>query len=331
MGKSIRNRPFGQAFTPFDPQIGQYGRLGPADIKVFIVAASYHDHIVTECGKEVAKPYHLRRSPFDYDRLVIFDGDEDWTGIFDETHKYEYDDDLIGRRKLIYVDENGDEQDNYVYQMISPAYSVGEVIIARKSKTGIVDYNATDNKKARVLTYVDLNLAGREWKGITASLTAGIITEIHYDYLTISYEIDGQDEAESILVAKPHMLRKSPFDGQTVNDVTYTYSEDDENERIATEDSVDTTEYLRPAYYVGEEITFARIEENITIADDGDEEIEVRYVDANLAGRAWSSDIGLPKIYEAVSDASGGTITAKRIDSDGNLVGDTETFAILPE
>ena len=38
-----------------------------------------------------------------------------------------------------------------------------------------------------------------------------------------------------------------------------------------------------------------------------------------------------PPVYEATANASGGEITAKRLDSAGNLVGDELTFKVLPE
>lgn len=286
MGIPHKQRPFNLRFTPFNPNTGEYARLGPADIRVFVVSEIYHDHIVSEDGVMVAKPYHLRRSPWDKDSGSFFPNEE-WDGIFDDSYKIEFEDDLIGWRRKIILDGES-EMDHPVYEEIKPNYIEGEVIVARKVQTGIVDYNANDgNGGLESVTYVDLNLAGREWQGITSSLFTGTITAINNDYLTISYQPDGLDEAEDVLIAKPFMLRKTPFDGQTVNSITYAYDEDDENKRIATEDGEDREEYLRPAYYVGEEITIARIPQEITVENDSGAEIELRYVDANTSGKSW--------------------------------------------
>lgn len=38
-----------------------------------------------------------------------------------------------------------------------------------------------------------------------------------------------------------------------------------------------------------------------------------------------------PPVYEATADESDGEITAKRIDSNGDFVGDEITFTVLPD
>ncbi len=53
------------------------------------------------------------------------------------------------------------------------------------------------------------------------------------------------------------------------------------------------------------------------------------------AGLVWavcdSSGRGIPDVYLTTSAESDGEIEAKRVDSDGNVVGADETFVVLPE
>lgn len=89
---------------------------------------------------------------------------------------------------------------------------------------------------------------------------------------------------ENVKVAKPWDLRRTPFDGLTVNGISYTYSS--EGARTATagesEDQV-----VIPAYFAGAEIY--AVDDPIGGTGVTDENAaEVTYQDVNLAGRAWA-------------------------------------------
>lgn len=74
------------------------------------------------------------------------------------------------------------------------------------------------------------------------------------------------------VIWKPFLLRRTPFDGEIVNGITYTYS--DGETRSAT-DGVDTeTQLITPDYYIGEEILCVLT--------------QIGYVDLNTAGRCWA-------------------------------------------
>ncbi len=107
------------------------------------------------------------------------------------------------------------------------------------------------------------------------------------DYLTCR-TWDGTDEGTvDVKVAKPYLLRRTPFDFDTViypngQEIAYIYSED--YERLAN-DGVDAEiQVMTPRYFVDEELTA------ISVLFGGTGVDECPWVDLNTAGRHWAKE-----------------------------------------
>jgi hypothetical protein len=83
----------------------------------------------------------------------------------------------------------------------------------------------------------------------------------------------------NIYVAKPYLLRRTPFDGKTRNGTGYVYASD--TARTATAGGSSITEYVIP-YYVVNDILYACAFRAVFGA------ITVNYLDVNADGRAWA-------------------------------------------
>lgn len=107
----------------------------------------------------------------------------------------------------------------------------------------------------------------------------------------------GDRNGNAILILKPRDLRKSTFDGETIDGVTYTSTGLDT--RTASDGvETDETQLVTRSYYVGEKITAFRHHENdrargevaageITGVDAGDYLLE--WEDSGV-GRAWATE-----------------------------------------
>lgn len=116
------------------------------------------------------------------------------------------------------------------------------------------------------------------WQVLRATVTA-----INDDTLTCSIVAHGNVEAETITVAKPCTLQRTPWDGETVDGVTYTYSdsqhrEADDGGAYAPEDQIVDPPYVTDGpcpeiyvHWVG----------NQTDIDD------CYWIDLNVDGRHW--------------------------------------------
>lgn len=109
------------------------------------------------------------------------------------------------------------------------------------------------------------------------------------------------NRAIKIPVAKPHMLQKKPFDGETIQwssyQVSYTYDENVRGKRTAEAevDSVTVREiqYITPEYFAGDLISVAKVNfqdlevDGITasLTDDGQ---PIEWIDLNMSGRVWA-------------------------------------------
>ena len=92
-----------------------------------------------------------------------------------------------------------------------------------------------------------------------------------------------------IKVAKPYMLRKTPFDGETRAGITYTYTSvgtrtaDDQTE---TEDQV-----IVPSYLANDEIIAILGTKGGTNTTDGEEDPKkINWLDLNVDARAWAKE-----------------------------------------
>ena len=110
----------------------------------------------------------------------------------------------------------------------------------------------------------------------------------------------------SIAVARPPRLRRSDWDGKTINGITYTYTDANEREAVATIDAVTVTEtqVIVPPYIDGGSqddpyiIFAARAEDtglSYTTSDPdtgGSKTVRVVWQDINADGRAWAVKSG---------------------------------------
>ena len=106
------------------------------------------------------------------------------------------------------------------------------------------------------------------------------------DHLTC-HTWDGTSEGtDAIHVAKPPTLRLTPYDGQTVNGITYNYTgyntRTAENEDEETED-----QQITPDYAAGDVIFAVKNIAGGTGATD-DEYVDCEWLDLNVDGRAWA-------------------------------------------
>jgi len=106
-------------------------------------------------------------------------------------------------------------------------------------------------------------------------------------------------EAEPVEVAKPYLLRRTPFDGNTIGGLTYTYSSAIEREVF---DGTNTeTQHVKEAWLVGEIIYVVEITEEETGLTG------ITLQDINNSAHAWHSEISAAadiKIADCASTAN---------------------------
>ena len=119
------------------------------------------------------------------------------------------------------------------------------------------------------------------------SLVAQIVT-IHDDYLACTvYDERRQLAGGNVKVAKPWMLRRTPFDGIAIvypNGQTITYTYVDDRERDADDGATNETQVMTPDYYVGEVIDAFEKMTGVLLPD-GTYAI---WQDRNTCGRFWA-------------------------------------------
>ena len=94
----------------------------------------------------------------------------------------------------------------------------------------------------------------------------------------------------TVFIAKPYLLRRTPFDGLTRNDITYAY--DSDTQRVATDADDDTeTQQVVPSYVAGDVVFAVRDFSGGTgawTAPTNADPVEVVWQDLNVDGRAWA-------------------------------------------
>lgn len=106
------------------------------------------------------------------------------------------------------------------------------------------------------------------------------VLEVNGDTLTCQRDLIG----DSITVAKPYSLQRTPFDGLNLNGVVYSYQ--DNQTRTATSSTATETQVISPSYdgttgYSPGNVVYTRWVSNGTNID------EVMYIDLNVDARAW--------------------------------------------
>ena len=89
-----------------------------------------------------------------------------------------------------------------------------------------------------------------------------------------------------ILVARPWLLRRSPFDGSSWNGIGFTYSDD--QTRTATQAATTEVQRITPAYVVGDIIYCAgRVYGGVAVDLTG---VPLTGLDMNVDGRSWAAE-----------------------------------------
>lgn len=123
-------------------------------------------------------------------------------------------------------------------------------------------------------------------KGAGGSSVVILTLVTHYgDYL------ECQDaDSNTVYVAKPYELRQTPFDGETIAGVTYSYTSASERDASdgASPANVET-QFITPAYVAGAEIYATTESSGDTGVDTGSPAQNITYLEINQ-GRAWAWD-----------------------------------------
>lgn len=125
-----------------------------------------------------------------------------------------------------------------------------------------------------------------------------VIEESH-DYITCTgydpYDKIDYTEQNPVSVAKPYLLQRTAFDGQTIffRDLGVSYVYDTiPGLRVATGGEVTETQRITPDYFAGDIIVAARTRlkdlDNTGITDEDGKRI--LWVDMNNSGRAWAKE-----------------------------------------
>lgn len=125
----------------------------------------------------------------------------------------------------------------------------------------------------------------------TSELIRFVVKSVSDDHL-VCRTWDGTNEGTvDIKVAKPYILRRTPFHGKTltVNGNTLTYSYASGTQRTVTKSGGSETQIIVPGYvatgsgYQGNQVWAARCDAGVTVSGE-----TVFLVDVNIDGRMWA-------------------------------------------
>lgn len=112
------------------------------------------------------------------------------------------------------------------------------------------------------------------------------LVSVANDTLTAT-PIGGTSPSDDLTIAKPYLLRYTPFHTVAYNGITYTYSSATArqgDDGAATEDQI-----IVPPYVVGDEI-IAMAVDGADLNDNGTTLDDVKWMDINVDGRAWAKE-----------------------------------------
>ncbi len=100
--------------------------------------------------------------------------------------------------------------------------------------------------------------------------------------------VEEEEGAEDVMVARPHRQRRTPWDGQTVGGVEYTYSGN--SVRVADDGDITEDQEIVPGFIVDDSalndmILAAHVPGGTGVIVSGS---PVMWCDLNLDGRAWA-------------------------------------------
>lgn len=120
-----------------------------------------------------------------------------------------------------------------------------------------------------------------QYSGSAESTSKQFRVKSVYADLLVCRTWDGADEGgEDVLVAKPYLLRRSPFDGQTRDGISYAYTS--HFERTATLDEETEDQVIVPSY-VEDDLIYG-----ISNIEGGTNVTNAEFLDINADGRAWA-------------------------------------------
>jgi len=214
-------RPFGMQRTPFNPMTGKYMPLGPEEQP----AASGTSDIEVQAFKiydESTEDLICR----EWDHETEVEGTENvfvakpilYRGFFDEVEidGLTYKQQGLGRRKVT------DQQGNEWFEVLTPKYSDGDVIFAKRPIEGGTGVVRSEPDQLEWIEDSGLT-GGRIWIREDTHVFRSILSAEYPDYLSVYTEDENGENRETFNVAKPYLLRQEPFHGQTRKGITYTY------------------------------------------------------------------------------------------------------------
>lgn len=104
------------------------------------------------------------------------------------------------------------------------------------------------------------------------------------DYLAVTKISSGTTTGTIFNVAKAYALRKTPFDGQTLNGITRTYSVN--LTRVASNSNFGQVEAIVPSYLLGTSLIHISGADHTDVFVSGS---ELKFIDLNVDGRVWAS------------------------------------------
>jgi hypothetical protein len=161
-------------------------------------------------------------------------------------------------------------------------FRAGARTISARQLNGLVD--GVNRALTGVNTPTQPRPYGKSGGGGAVVLVLTLVT--HEDDYLVCQAIDSTE----YLVAKPYELRRTPFDGETIDGVTYAYDSSfaTSQERTATSGPDEEVQFITPAYRVGAEI-FAVLVQGDTGVDPSPSGAAITYLEMNQ-GRAWAYD-----------------------------------------
>lgn len=243
---------------------------------------------------DVAKPPLLQRTAWENGKEATIAG---------VVYTYEYSDDEKGVRTAHWTDENDQEQERE--ERIDLPYMVDDYLVAvQLRQDGQVDGIDADNEGGARLSWMDFNVSGRHWQGpTTANAQVAILVSQDDDTLTVTPK-GGTSPDDDVVVAKSYLLRRSPFDGDTIDGISYTYIS--ATVRVVDDGTREWTQEISSPYALGDEVVIRPVNGHDLI---GDSLADVEWIQAD-SGQAWIGDRH-PSIRGILDGAlsSGGTAT----------------------
>jgi hypothetical protein len=119
-------------------------------------------------------------------------------------------------------------------------------------------------------------------------LTPYQVVSVEGDYLVCNpFNGDGSvNTGRKRYVLKPWTLQKTPFDGKTINSITYTYTSN--TQRTAVNGSTSETQLITQDYFAGAKIYAVLIEGKVNLPAGAGAGKFTNKIDANLDARAWA-------------------------------------------